>query len=99
MDSNNYHVDYLQVTQHWSEESEAYAGGDGLVTLLSEGWALTRKVREEDVYFGGNRHTSLYYLEIEKDGETRVIPVAHNPYINRIIKAQLKELQKAATSD
>lgn len=99
MDSFNHHVDYLQVTQHWSADSESYAGGDGLVTLLSEGWQLIRKVSEEHIWFSGNRKTNLYHLEIQKDGETRIIPVVHNPYINRIVTAEMKRLEKAAISD
>ena len=84
--SNSYHDEYLDVTQHWSEKSEPYAGGDALVTLLSRGWKLKKEVNVEERYFAGLRSVSVYHLNLERNGETMHLPVLRNPYVNRILR-------------
>lgn len=84
--SNSYHDEYLDVTQHWSEKSEPYAGGDALVTLLSLGWELQQDVDVEERYFAGLRSVSVYHLYLKRDGETMHVPVLRNPYVNRILR-------------
>jgi hypothetical protein len=84
--SNNYHMDYFDVSQHWHPESEKYAGGDALVTLLAEGWEIQREVGVEDRFFAGLRSVSVYHLTLKRGDETMKMPVIRNPYINRIIR-------------
>ncbi|PJF20865.1 MAG: hypothetical protein CUN56_14020 [Phototrophicales bacterium] len=84
--TSNYHVDYIDVTQHWHPQSEPYAGGDALVTLLEQGWKINRDVYVEDRFFGGLRSVSVYHLELERDGQKIKMPVIRNPYINRVIR-------------
>ena len=84
--TNNYHVEYLEVTQHWHSQSEPYAGGDALVTMLTEGWRICHDVYVEDRFFAGLRSVSVYHLELERDGQRIKMPVIRNPYINRVVR-------------
>lgn len=79
-------AEYLDVTQHWSKHSEEYAGGDALVTMLSNGWELQPEVRIEDQFFAGMRSVSVYHLTLERNGDVINMPVLRNPYVNRIIR-------------
>src|SRR5690606_15045014 len=83
---NNFHAEYLDVVQHWSPTSAHYAGGDALVTFLSQAWELCPEVKVEDRYFAGMRSVAVYHMELERDGETLNMPVLRNPYVNRIIR-------------
>ncbi|HRF97361.1 MAG TPA: hypothetical protein PLZ51_19265, partial [Aggregatilineales bacterium] len=84
--SSNYHMDYFDVTQHWHPDSERYAGGDALVTLLTQGWEIEREVGVEDRFFAGLRSISVYHLTLVRGGERMRMPVIRNPYINRLIR-------------
>lgn len=82
----NYHVEYMDVAQHWSPDSERYGGGDGLITLMLRGWELDRTVLLEYKWFGGNRRVRVYHCSLTRAGDRIVIPVVHNPYVNRLIR-------------
>ena len=57
----NYHVQYLDVTHHWSPRSEAFAGGDALLTALQRGWEVANTVEEEEKYWHADvRAVSVY---------------------------------------
>ena len=84
--SSNHHSDYLDVTQHWSDTSEPYAGGDALVTFLARGWEIDSEVRVEERHFAGQRSVAVYHLTLERNGETMDMPVLRNPYVNRILR-------------
>lgn len=81
----NFHVDYLDVTQHWSPTSEAYAGGDGLITALYNGWSMDRLVKAEQKWFAGMRSVMVYYCSLERNGQTMTMPVLNNPYVDRML--------------
>lgn len=81
----NYHVEYMDVTQHWSDKSEKFAGADSLLTMLYDGWEMKKKVKRKEHWFAGMRAVYVYYIELERDGEKMVMPVVHNPYIGRMI--------------
>jgi hypothetical protein len=83
---SNFHVEYMDVAQHWHAASEEYAGGDALVTLISNGWTMKRDVYVEKREFAGLRSISVYHVELEKDGKTIKMPVVRNPYINRVLR-------------
>lgn len=87
MDQNiaNFHVQYMDVTQHWSAQSEKYAGADSLITMIHRGWEMNKRVRREERWFAGMRSVTIYHIELEKDGQKIVMPVIHNPYISRMI--------------
>ncbi|MFW5696368.1 MAG: hypothetical protein ACOCXR_01140 [Phototrophicaceae bacterium] len=84
--SPNYHVDYMEVVQHWHPQSEPYAGGDALMTLIAQGWQMQRDVYVEKREFAGLRSVSVYHVSLVRDGKTMKVPVVRNPYINRLLR-------------
>lgn len=88
----NFHMEYMDVTQHWSDKSEKYAGADSLVTLLHRGWKMNSRVKREERWFAGMRSVYVYHIELEKDGQRIVMPVIHNPYMSRMIATQNIEI-------
>ena len=84
--SSNYHVEYMDVTKHWNSESEAFAGGDALVTRLSQGWQMKREVQIEQRMLAGNRQIMIYHIELTRDGQTIRMPVLRNPYVNALLR-------------
>ncbi len=85
--SPNYHVEYMDVVQHWHSGSAPYAGGDALVTLLSQGWEMQQNVYVEKREFQGMRSVALYHVVLERDGQKIKMPVVRNPYINRLLRS------------
>lgn len=85
--STNHHADYLDVTQHWSPNSEKYAGGDGLITMLDRGWEMHGEAVLEFKRYGEGRFVTIYHVTLERDGEQMSMPVVHNPYINKILRS------------
>ena len=82
--SSDYHVDYVDVTQHWHSKSQRYAGGDCLVTALDSGWDV-REIWCETHWFAGMRSVTVYYFELERGQEKMTMPVIHTPYITHLI--------------
>lgn len=98
----NYHVEYLDVAQHWDAASQAYGGGDALVTFLSAGWQMDNHVVMEYKWFGGNRRVRVYHCTLARGADQMVLPVIHNPYVNRLLrqpnfKVELRETGKLTT--
>ena len=83
----NFHVEYMDVVQHWSPNSEKFAGADSLLTLLYDGWQMNRTVKRREHWFAGMRSVYIYHIELERNGEKVTMPVVHNPYINRMIRS------------
>jgi hypothetical protein len=84
--TTNHHVDYMDLTQHWHPESEPFAGGDALVTLLEKGWEMQREIQVEKREFAGLRSVSVYHVMLKRGEETIRVPVVRNPYINRVLR-------------
>ncbi|MFW5773015.1 MAG: hypothetical protein ACOCZH_06780 [Phototrophicaceae bacterium] len=84
--SSNYHVEYMDVTKHWNPDSEAFAGGDALVTRLSQGWQMKKEVQIEQRILAGNRQIMIYHIELTRDGQTMKMPVLRNPYVNALMR-------------
>ena len=82
--SSNYHVDYVDVTQHWHSQSQPFAGGDCLVTALFDGWSISTISRETH-WFAGMRSVSVYTFELKRGDETQTMPVIHTPYVTSLI--------------
>lgn len=95
----NFHVEYMDVTQHWSEKSERYAGADSLLTMIYNGWEMKKKARREERWFAGSRLVYIYYITLERDGDTVIMPVVHNPFINRMIAQHRIEIVPKITAD
>jgi len=95
----NYHVEYLDVAQHWDASSQPYGGGDALITLLSQGWEMNGTIYMEYKWFGGNRRIRVYHCDLYRDDDHMTLPVIHNPYVNRLLrqpqfKIELRETGK-----
>ena len=86
-DATNSHFEYMDVTCHWSADSQKYAGGDALVTFLHDGWEMAETVFYEEYWHAGGRLVMIYYFEIERDGETLSVPVLGNPFVNRMVNS------------
>lgn len=82
---SNFHVEYMDVVQHWSPNSEKYAGADSLLTMIYRGWEIKNPIMREERMFAGMRQVSIYHITLERNGERMRMPVIHNPFINRMI--------------
>jgi hypothetical protein len=85
---SNYHAQYMAVLQHWSEESEKFAGADALITALSDGWEFGRDVEVERYHFSGNRSIRVYNIPLKRDHDEVVMPVIDNPYLTRMLSTE-----------
>lgn len=83
---SNFHVEYLDVIQHWSPESEHFAGGDALVTAVTSGWKISPTIYLAYKVFGGNRRVRVYHCHLTRGDDSMYMPVLHNPYVNRILR-------------
>lgn len=83
---SNFHVEYLDVAQHWHGPSELYAGGDALLTRLYEGWQLGNTVWREEHWFAGMRSVTVYHFDLNKGEEQTTIPVINNPFVHRLVQ-------------
>lgn len=98
---SNYHVEYMQVTQHWCEKSEDFAGADALITAFTDGWEAHPVVEYEDRHFAGMRSIRVYHIHLSREGDDDVVmPVIHNPYVNKLIVSKGMRLiaRNAATA-
>jgi hypothetical protein len=82
----NYHIEYLDVTsQYWHAESAGFAGGDHLLTALTNGWDVSRCTLM--VYeYSTKRSISVYLFRLERRGEVMNMPVIDTPFLHRFIK-------------
>ncbi len=81
----NYHVQYMDITsQYWDPSSAAYAGGDNLITALSNGFDVEKCTMRRHTY-APSRFVDIYEFHLIRDGEAFTMPVLNNPYIQRFI--------------
>ena len=113
-DASNFHFEYMDVVRHWSPNSQQYAGGDVIVTLLNNGWQIGETVRYEEYWHAGSRMVMLpdamsifarrvmiYHLEMVRDDEVLRVPVLSNPYVRRLISnlpVQVRPIKEHAAS-
>jgi hypothetical protein len=90
--SKDHHVEYIDITQHWCDKSEKFAGADALVTYLTTGWEIEEPIEYGERDFAGMRAVRVYYVKLSKDDETKTMPVLHNPYVNRLLRREKIEL-------
>lgn len=80
------HEKYTETYQHWSPQSENYAGGDHLISALRVGWVLDERiVYAEQTWKSGTRPVTLYHFSLTRDGEIMIMPVLSNPYVERYL--------------
>ncbi len=88
----NFHVEYMDVAQHWSPQSERYAGGDALLTAIYDGWHIGDTIQRETKWFAGMRFVNVYHFELKREEEIRVMPVIDNPFVDRFIQQSTVKL-------
>lgn len=88
-------LEHPDVKRHWSPESEAFAGGDALASMIHSGWRIQKKLYTTVIHLSGARSRSVCCIELERDGRSVQMHVMCNPYINRILSA-LNNTQVAA---
>ena len=82
----NFHLDYMDVTsQHWHSGSATYAGGDNLLTALSNSWKIDGAITVVQHWFAGMRYVNVYHFHLVKGSDTLDMPVLHTPYVHRFI--------------
>lgn len=81
----NYNLDLPDLHKHWCPRSQQYAGGDALVGLLHAGWAVCQPILYEEIWLNGGRQVTVYYFELERQGERVKMPVLSNPFIINLI--------------
>jgi hypothetical protein len=91
----NYHIQYPgMINQHWHMRSGSYAGGDHLLTALTDGWQVEKCVQINHVY-AGNRAVTIYEFTLACKGDTMVMPVITNPYVERLLATGEIEVTQA----
>jgi hypothetical protein len=83
--ASNWHYAYRRVVRHWHTASEAYAGGDCLLTALNNGWDISERVVAHEHWRAGTRCVMVYHFELTLNGETMIMPVITNPFVERLI--------------
>jgi len=85
---SNYHLEYINVaSQHWDPESENFAGGDHLITAITNGWEIQQCVRRMH-WYAGMRGITINHFEFVRGEEAMNMPVINNPYVERFIRFQ-----------
>lgn len=79
-------IEDLGIYRHWDPQSEQYAGGDALLTMLLTGWQVRGSVIQDTYRCSGARQMSLFHFELEAEGESVSMAVICNPYVERIIR-------------
>ena len=71
--------------RHWSPTSQTYAPADVLMRFLTEGWVISPVVGLEEHWHAGVRRVDVYHFELNREGETQVVPVQSNPVVRRLM--------------
>ena len=87
-DSQNLHSQYPDFSRHWCDTSEAYGGGDALLTALQNHWIAEKTCYEEHYWHAGTRLVTIYHFVLKNGDETLNMPVITNPYVRRIIREE-----------
>lgn len=99
MSANMYHETheyYTQKPRHWDPQSEAFTGGDSLLTALRSGWALQNHVLEQKYALSGGRATTIYYVLLLRENRRRIMPVVANPFVERLLMQLKIEVRQIA---
>jgi hypothetical protein len=88
----NFHVQYMDVVQHWNVDSQGFAGADCLLTALYRGWEIHTLVKKEIRWYGGMRSNSIYHFELTQGDQRMVMPVIGNPFLDRMIEQPTLQL-------
>lgn len=79
-------IEDVDFYRHWHSDSEEFAGGDSLATALMIGWEIAGMVAMDIFWCSGSRQVPVYYFRLNRDGDTRLMPVLGNPFVDRLLK-------------
>lgn len=82
------HEFYTREYRHWCPRSEAYTGGDSLLSALRSGWELIGRVYRDSVLMSGSRFTAVYYFELRNGSRVVTMPIVGNPWVVRFVAEQ-----------
>ncbi|HYO89544.1 MAG TPA: hypothetical protein VER79_12915 [Candidatus Limnocylindrales bacterium] len=91
--SSDFHADYSEMHRHWDSRSERYAGGDALITAISNGWRLMEPLFEQEYWHSGMRRISVLHATLERSGERMIMPVLANPFISRGLRNRVLDIR------
>ena len=83
--STDFHVDYPDIVRHWSPISEKFAGADGFITALRNGWQVVGDIYHETFWHAGTRLTGVFHITLKRGDEVMEMPVISNPYARRLM--------------
>jgi hypothetical protein len=85
MDESFIDFEPADVKRHWNSESEKFAGGDAVASMMNAGWRLKAVLSREHRQLSGTRQVLIYHIELDRDGQRRQLRVVCNPYITRLL--------------
>ena len=83
---NRFHSAYTHIPRHWSSHSQHYAGGDALLTFLSDGWTIQGDIDCEEFWHGGARRVTIFYFVLARDNQSLTMRVHGNPFVDRLLR-------------
>jgi hypothetical protein len=79
-------IEDVDIYRHWHAQSEHFAGGDCLATLLLTGWTIKNAVFMDTYWLAGTRQVHVFHFEVSRGDASVSIPVLGNPYVDRLIQ-------------
>ena len=84
------HEKYTDKPRHWNARSEAFAGGDHLLTAIRLGWEIAEPtIYAEQHWLSGTRPVTVYHFVLSRATKTMIMPVVSNPFVERLITSTL----------
>ena len=79
------HEFYTSTDRHWHAGSEAYTGGDSLITAMRNGWQLLNLAYEQSVEVRGGRSVAVLHFQLVQGSDRIVMPILTNPFVERLL--------------
>lgn len=83
---NNDETDLPPFYKHWCPDSETYCGGDGLLTLLDQGWELDLTIYVQTRWLNAKRCHRLYHCCLRQGDRLMYVIVTGNPFVTRLLR-------------
>jgi hypothetical protein len=93
------HEFYTSTDRHWHAGSEAYTGGDSLLTALRNGWQLLNLAYEQMLEVRGGRSVAVLYFHLVQGSDRIVMPILVNPFVERLLidrKIMVRSMRETA---
>jgi hypothetical protein len=73
----------IGIRRHWHDGSEKYTVGDSLVTVLQDGFEISKVVIQARPLYGW-RTATIYHFQLNRGEITVVMSVIGNPFVARL---------------